>query len=165
MLFEFLSHIDWLIWLEKLFFALGLVIFLVMVIWAGPGLLDLIMYWVSIHPKIRQGTLVFLRFFLAMASIFLVADVFGFNSATVVGVLTAVFGVGIYWAVRDNVANVLSVWFCHIVTVFGLDNYQYFLGFHVVHLAGLWNWRLYQFDIWWIQWYVHRFLTFQYECL
>src|SRR4051812_7642540 len=120
MIFEFITTIEWLSWIEKILCAIAIIIVLGIFIWVLPSFLDWIISLVPIHAKIRQGVVLLVRLVMATAGTFIIADVLGFNSDTVITALVAVFGVGISWAIKDNVSNALSGVLLFILQSYGI---------------------------------------------
>jgi small-conductance mechanosensitive channel len=108
MLFEFLTKIAWTMWLERILGAVSFFLVILILVWVVPIFINWLLALAMVHAKIRQGMVMILRLIIVTAGIFLVADILGFESDTVFAVLGTVFGVGISWAIKDNVQNALS---------------------------------------------------------
>jgi small-conductance mechanosensitive channel len=108
MLYEMLTNIDWLLWFDRVLCSVAVSIFLFVVIWVLPVLVNYFLGVAGVDLTMRQGVVMMLRFIMGLAGIFILGDVLGFASDVVFAVLGTVFGVGISWAIKDQVANTVA---------------------------------------------------------
>lgn len=102
MLFEFITKIAWIAWLERILCAVSIFLVLLVFVWTIPVFLNWLLAIASVHAKIRQGMIMILRLIMVVSGIFVIADILGFQSETVFAVLGTVFGVGISWSVSER---------------------------------------------------------------
>lgn len=74
------------------------------------------------RKKVRQGFTLILRIIMGLSSVFIIADVLGYNSTFVNTVFGTVFGVGISWAIKDNVSNVINGLLFFVFPSFGVGD-------------------------------------------
>lgn len=134
MLFEFVSRIDWITWIERIICATSIFLVLVIFIWVIPIFANWTLAMASVHAKIRQGMVMILRLIMVTCGIFLIADILGFESDTVFAVLGTVFGVGISWAIKDNGK--------HLTTLLtDVLSSKRSVRPAIIHVPEFWDWR------------------------
>lgn len=108
MLYEFIKSIDWLLWVNRCVEAFSLLVFVGIMVWVIPELINYALGITRIHPKIRQWIIILIRISIIITGSFLVGDLLGYTSDVVLAVIGTVFGVGISLAVKDALSNVVA---------------------------------------------------------
>ena len=122
MLYEFLHTIEWLVWFDRIVGAVIMSIFLFVIIWTLPIFINKVLIIAQMHQFLRQGTIMLTRLTLAFCAIFIVSDILGFGSDSVFTILSTVVGVGISWAIKDQVANVFAGLSLFVFRDFGIGD-------------------------------------------
>jgi small-conductance mechanosensitive channel len=121
-LYELLTGVNWLVWFNRILGCVTIVIFLFVVIWVLPIFINYLLSVAGIHPTIRQGVIMIVRLIMAIGGIFIIGDVLGFASDVVFAVLGTVVGVGISWAIKDQVANTIAGFLLFIFQSYGVGD-------------------------------------------
>lgn len=122
MLYEFLTSIDWIGWFERLLCATVLLIVIAIFLWTIPLFINWLLSISGVHSKIRQGCVLIFRLVIAVSGAFIIGDVLGYNSQVVYAIFGTVFGVGISWAIKDNVSNALSGLLLFVFQSYGIGD-------------------------------------------
>jgi small-conductance mechanosensitive channel len=122
MLFELLKGIQWMLWFDRILCATAIFVFITIIVWVVPIFINYLLAVAAVHPQIRQGTVMILRLIIVVSGTFILGDALGFTSDVVFAVLGTVFGVGISWAIKDNVSNALSGMMLFVFQSYGLGD-------------------------------------------
>lgn len=108
MLYEFIKNIDWLRQVKLFVETFSLLVFVGIVVWVIPILVNYAMNVSRVHQKIREWVVILLRMAIMTAGAFLVGDILGYTSDVVLAIIGTVFGVGISLAIKDSLSNLVA---------------------------------------------------------